>query len=99
MRKVSIGFLVLGVVVLIAWNWLWLWVPEWLFDLLTLQNGSAWYALTAVPPSTTGAYRILIFHFAEGSRPLVMGERSCQEQEPLRYQVAALQPAISPRSG
>jgi hypothetical protein len=67
MRKVSIGFLVLGVVVLIAWNWLWLWVPEWLFDLLTLQNGSAWYALTAVPPSTTGAYRILIFHFAEGS--------------------------------
>jgi hypothetical protein len=40
MRKVSIGFLVLGVVVLIAWNWLWLWVPEWLFDLLTLQTAS-----------------------------------------------------------
>jgi hypothetical protein len=40
MRKVSIGFLVLGVVVLIAWNWLWLWVPEWLFDLLSLHTPS-----------------------------------------------------------
>ena len=40
MRKISIGFLVLGVVVLIAWNWLWLWAPEWLFDLLSLQTAS-----------------------------------------------------------
>jgi hypothetical protein len=40
MRKVSIGFLVLGVVVLIAWNWLWLWAPDWLFDLLALQTAS-----------------------------------------------------------
>jgi len=40
MRKVSIGLLVLGVVVLIAWNWLWLWAPEWLFDLLSLQTAS-----------------------------------------------------------
>jgi hypothetical protein len=40
MRKVTIGLLVLGVVVLIAWNWLWLWVPEWLFDLLSQQTAS-----------------------------------------------------------
>ena len=37
MRKASIGF-VLGVTVLIAWDWLWLWVPDWLFDLLSLQT-------------------------------------------------------------
>lgn len=40
MRKVTIGVLVLGVVVLIAWNWLWLWAPEWLFDLLSQQTAS-----------------------------------------------------------
>ena len=40
MRKVTIGLLVLGVVVLIAWNWLWLWAPEWLFDLLSQQTAS-----------------------------------------------------------
>ena len=40
MREVTIGLLVLGVVVLIAWNWLWLWAPEWLFDLLSQQTAS-----------------------------------------------------------
>jgi hypothetical protein len=40
MRKVTIGLLVLGVVVLIVWNWLWLWAPEWLFDLLSQQTAS-----------------------------------------------------------
>ena len=40
-RKVSIGLLVLGVVVLIAWNWLWLWAPEWLFDLTVASNRRA----------------------------------------------------------
>jgi hypothetical protein len=40
MRKVSIGFLVLGVVVLIAWNWLWLWAPDWIFDLLAQHTAS-----------------------------------------------------------
>src|SRR5262249_60732675 len=32
-----------------------------------VRDGSAWHALTAVPPNTTGAYRILVFHFAEDS--------------------------------
>jgi len=32
-----------------------------------VRDGSAWYALTSVPPNATGAYRILVFHFAEGS--------------------------------
>jgi amino acid transporter len=40
MRKATIGLLVLGVVVLIAWNWLWLWAPEWLFDLVSQQTAS-----------------------------------------------------------
>ena len=38
MRKVSIGLLVLGVVILIAWNWLW--APEWFFDLLAQHTAS-----------------------------------------------------------
>ena len=36
--------------------------------LAVVRDGSAWYALTSVPPNdATGAYRILVFHFAEGS--------------------------------
>jgi hypothetical protein len=35
--------------------------------LAAVGDGSAWYALTPVPPGATGAYRILVFHFAEGS--------------------------------
>jgi hypothetical protein len=35
--------------------------------LAAVRDGSAWYALTPVPPDATGAYRILVFHFAEGS--------------------------------
>src|SRR5262245_53480110 len=35
--------------------------------LAVVRDGSAWYALAAVPPNTAGAYRILVFHFAEGS--------------------------------
>src|SRR5262249_62178537 len=35
--------------------------------LAVVRDGSAWYALTAVPPNTTGTYRILVFHFAEDS--------------------------------
>ena len=35
--------------------------------LALVRDGSVWHALTAVPPNTTGAYRILVFHFAEGS--------------------------------
>jgi hypothetical protein len=35
--------------------------------LAVARDGSAWYALTSVPPSATEAYRILVFHFAEGS--------------------------------
>jgi hypothetical protein len=35
--------------------------------LAVVRDGSAWYALTPVPPDATGAYRILVFHFAEGS--------------------------------
>src|SRR5262249_60686974 len=32
-----------------------------------VRDGSAWYALTSVPENATGAYRILVFHFAEDS--------------------------------
>jgi hypothetical protein len=35
--------------------------------LALVRDGSAWYALTPFPPDETGAYRILAFHFAEGS--------------------------------
>ena len=35
--------------------------------LAAVRDGSTWYALTAVTPEATGAYRILVFHFAEGS--------------------------------
>ena len=35
--------------------------------LAVVRDGSAWYALAGVPPNTAGAYRILVFHFAEGS--------------------------------
>jgi hypothetical protein len=35
--------------------------------LAAVRDRSAWYALTSVPPDATGAYRILVFHFAEGS--------------------------------
>jgi hypothetical protein len=48
MRKVSIGLLVLGVVILIAWNWLWLWAPDWLFDLLAQHTATPVAALLTV---------------------------------------------------
>ena len=35
--------------------------------LAAVRDGAAWYALTHVSPDATGAYRILVFHFAEGS--------------------------------
>ena len=35
--------------------------------LAAVRDGSAWYALAPVPPDAIGAYRILVFHFAEGS--------------------------------
>ena len=35
--------------------------------LAAVRDGAAWYALTQVSPDATGAYRILVFHFAEGS--------------------------------
>ena len=35
--------------------------------LAAVRDGTAWYALMPVPPDATGAYRILVFHFAEGS--------------------------------
>jgi hypothetical protein len=35
--------------------------------LAAVRDGSAWYALTSVPAGAAGAYRILVFHFAEGS--------------------------------
>jgi hypothetical protein len=35
--------------------------------LAMVRDGSSWYALTPVPPNAAGAYRILVFHFAEGS--------------------------------
>ena len=35
--------------------------------LAVVRDGSAWYALTPVAGGTAGAYRILMFHFAEGS--------------------------------
>jgi hypothetical protein len=35
--------------------------------LAAVRDGSAWYALAPVPLDATGAYRILVFHFAEGS--------------------------------
>ena len=34
--------------------------------LAIVRDGSTRYALTPVPPDATGAYRILVFHFAEG---------------------------------
>jgi hypothetical protein len=35
--------------------------------LAAVRDGSAWYALAPVASGTAGAYRILMFHFAEGS--------------------------------
>src|SRR4051794_39460649 len=35
--------------------------------LAAVRDRSAWYALTSVSPDATGAYRVLVFHFAEGS--------------------------------
>ena len=35
--------------------------------LAAVRDGSAWYALTPVARNAPGAYRILMFHFAEGS--------------------------------
>jgi hypothetical protein len=32
-----------------------------------VRDGSAWYALAPVARGTAGAYRVLTFHFAEGS--------------------------------
>ena len=63
-RKVSIGLLVLGVVVLIAWNWLWLWAPEWLFDLLSLQTASP---VTAVLSMREWLQIIISVVFREGA--------------------------------
>jgi hypothetical protein len=36
-------------------------------SLAAVKDGAAWYALAPVAPDTLGAYRILVFHFAEGS--------------------------------
>ena len=35
--------------------------------LAAVRDGAAWYALSPVAVGTAGAYRILAFHFAEGS--------------------------------
>jgi hypothetical protein len=35
--------------------------------LAMVRDGSSWYALTSVAPKAAEAYRILVFHFAEGS--------------------------------
>ena len=35
--------------------------------LAAVRDGSTWYALAAVTPEAAGAYRIMVFHFAEGS--------------------------------
>jgi hypothetical protein len=35
--------------------------------LAAVRDGAAWYALSPVSPNATGAYRILVFHFAENS--------------------------------
>jgi hypothetical protein len=35
--------------------------------LAAVRDGAAWYALTPASQGATGAYRILVFHFAEGS--------------------------------
>jgi hypothetical protein len=35
--------------------------------LAAVRDGSAWYTLTPVSPNAPGAYRILTFHFVEGS--------------------------------
>ena len=35
--------------------------------LAAVRDGSTWYALAAVTTEATGAYRIMVFHFAEGS--------------------------------
>ncbi len=35
--------------------------------LAAVRDGAAWYALTPVAPDAAGAYRVLAFHFAEGS--------------------------------
>src|SRR5882724_7047633 len=35
--------------------------------LAAVRDGSSWYALTPVSPDAVGAYRVFVFHFAEGS--------------------------------
>jgi hypothetical protein len=35
--------------------------------LAAVRDDAAWYALTPVAPNTAGAYRVLMFHFAEGT--------------------------------
>jgi hypothetical protein len=35
--------------------------------LAAVRDGAVWYALNPVAPDAAGAYRILVFHFAEGS--------------------------------
>ncbi len=35
--------------------------------LAAVGDGTAWYALTPVPSEATVAYRVFVFHFAEGS--------------------------------
>ena len=35
--------------------------------LAAVRDGSTWYALAAVTTEATGGYRIMVFHFAEGS--------------------------------
>src|SRR5262249_10288726 len=34
--------------------------------LAVVRDGAAWYALRPVPQNSVGAYRIVVFHFAEG---------------------------------
>ena len=34
--------------------------------LAAVRDGSTWYALAAATPESMGAYRMLVFHFAEG---------------------------------
>jgi hypothetical protein len=35
--------------------------------LAAVRDGAAWYALTPVASGAPGAYRVLVFHFAEGT--------------------------------
>jgi hypothetical protein len=35
--------------------------------LATVRDGASWYALAPVTPDSAGAYRVVAFHFAEGS--------------------------------